>query len=337
LKDALQRNSSGDASAPLRAALVEAMGATRDPGMLETYRAIVDRRSEPVLVRAAALRALGQVPAGGRVSPADAIKGSLTDRDDAIRLEAVRAMRTTADIIYAEYIFDRIKPDSEPNPAIREEAWGVLRNLFDQADPPVLMQWADRAVIRQNLEHRIEIYKAVVKKFIASASDNNLALARQTIGNDLMALSDASAQSGDVDLARARAKEADLYLKPALDYYAPRQPHNQTMITGALIEKRMDALLASADYSAAADFAATQIDQNPANREALGAKLRNEVDRLRGANRASDALALIDAIGKMRAPLAPRDMDFIHGMEQNLRGPRSANGSELRDAVGSGQ
>ena len=31
-------------------------------------------------------------------------------------------------------IFLRIKPDTESNTTIREEAWAVLRNLFDQAD-----------------------------------------------------------------------------------------------------------------------------------------------------------------------------------------------------------
>src|SRR5207237_503670 len=98
-----------------------------------------------------------------------------------------------------------------------------------------------------------------------------------------------------------------------------------------------DALLASTDYSGADDFASMQIEQNPAKREVLGAKLRNEVDRLAQAGRTNDALRLIDAINAMRSKLAPRDLDFIHSIELTLRGPRSANGNALQDVVGSGQ
>jgi HEAT repeat protein len=355
LRDALQRNTaSGNGSVPLRAALVDAMGATRDPAMLDTYRAIVERPAEPVPLRAAALRALGQLSPGGRVSPAEVIKGSLNDRDDSIRLEAVRAMRTTADVLYAGYLFDRIKPETERNPMVREEAWAVLRNLLDQADTRTLSSWADVAVIREAPERRIEINKALLKKYIAAADDGNAASVRQNIGQDLMKLSASAAAAGDTELAKARAKEADLYFKPALDFYAARHAQNQAMFTGALMEFRMEALLASGDYPAATDFAVIQIAQDPANGDILGAKLRNEVDRLAKAGRGADALQLIDAINGMRVKLPRLDLDRIHQIETALHSsggndggtsgpqsppptPRSASGSPQRDVVGSGQ
>jgi HEAT repeat protein len=342
LREALAKRPSSSGGVPLRAALVDAMGATRDPGMLETYRAIVQSRGEPVPVRAAALRALGQLgPAAGRASPADAIVGSLNDRDESIRLEAVRALRGTADIIYAEKIFDMLKPEREPNANIRDAAWEVLRNLFEQTNSNTLRSWADRALITQAPERHMEIYAVLLKRAIAQNDDDTLATVRQTIGEDQMKLSEAAARAGDAETAKERAKKAaDLYFAPALDYYASKHPSNQaTMITGALIERRMDALLAAAEYTSAAGFASDYIARDPANMEALGAKLKNEVSRLQKAGKAGDALKLIDAVNKMRTQIAGHMLDVIHAIERELRAPtpRSASGSNPQDAVGSGQ
>ena len=133
------------------------------------------------------------------------------------------------------------------------------------------------------------------------------------------------------------ANEAARQFEPALDFESRKHANDQTMVMGALIDRLMDAYLLSGDYPRAAEFASAWIEKNAANQEVLGPKLRNEVDRLKQGGRKDDALKLIDAINKMRTPLATRDLDFIRGIDQNLRGPRSASGSELRDAVGSGQ
>jgi hypothetical protein len=107
-----------------------------------------------------------------------------------------------------------------------------------------------------------------------------------------------------------------------------------------LIERLMDAYLLNSDYPRAADFGSACIEKNPANQEALGGKLRNEVDRLRDTRRTDDALKLIDAINSMRVKLPSRVLDRIRVVEQELRSspaaPRSAVGN-VQDAVGSGQ
>src|SRR4030095_7632568 len=105
-----------------------------DPTLRPPYERLA-RRSEPTPVRAAALRALGQLGRpNGQTWPADIIVDALTDPDDAIRLEAVRALKLTADFSHAPSLYERIKPEVEPNPAVRDEAWEVLGNLFVEPD-----------------------------------------------------------------------------------------------------------------------------------------------------------------------------------------------------------
>jgi hypothetical protein len=147
-------------------------------------------------------------------------------------------------------------------------------------------------------------------------------------------------KAADLELAKTRAGEASKYFELALEYYRSKHGNDQDMTTGALTERLMDAYLLTGDYNKATDFAANSIAINTANQEAMGTKLRNEVDRLRRDGKVDDALKLIDAINEMRTQLATPVLDFIHQVEQELRvrspAPRSAIGN-IQDSVGSGQ
>ena len=292
---------------------------------MENYAQLVNpRRNEAVPVRAAALRALGQL---GTPAAANIIVDSLADPDETIRLEAVRALRPTADYSHSERLYEHLK---DSNPDVRQESWAVLRNLFDQADNAALTRWAERSSIKEEPDRRIEIYEILAKRLFAQKDLAQLATVQQNIGEDKMKLSDAAAAAGDFDLAKARAGEADKRFESALQFLQSRG-NNQDMATSAVMERRMDALLVSGDYPGATGFAADCINRNAANTDPMGAKLRSEVARLRGAGKVDDALKLIDAIKKMNPPLAGKFLDFIQEMEQDLRtrapAPRSAIGS----------
>jgi HEAT repeat protein len=333
-----RRNEPG--TVPLRAALVDAMGAMKDPSLRDAYAALV-RRGEPQPVRLAALRALGQLGRpGGQTWPADIVVDALSDPDDAIRLEAIRALRTTADFSHAERLYEQLKSQTN-SAALREEAWGVLRNIFAEADKQRLQFWADRR-FRDEPERRVEILKVLAERLIKDKDLPQLALVQQNIGEDLMKLSAAAAGGGDADAARKDAGLANQYFANALEFYRSQNKSDQDMVTSGLIEKRMEAFLATADYKEAAAFAATCIANYPSNQDLVGPKLRNEVDRLRNEHRAADALKLIDAIDDMNPPLAAKFSDFIHQIEQELRSsnsapvPRSAIGN-IQDTPGNGQ
>jgi hypothetical protein len=104
------------------------------------------------------------------------------------------------------------------------------------------------------------------------------------------------------------------------------------MTTSALVEQRMDALLASRQYEKACAFAADSIAANRGNQERMGPKLRNEVDRLRDKQQFDEALRLIDAIKSMNPKLENPSKGQIDAMEQAIRQrqpatPRSAGGA----------
>ena len=340
LRAALEKRAAvGPGTVPLRAALVDAMGALKDPNFRGVYEKLV-RPPEPVIVRRATLRALGQLGRPNRETwPADIIVGSLGDQDDSIRLEAVHALQTTADFNYAESLYALLK---DVNPTLREDAWTVLRALLDEADNTTLARWADRAGVKENLDWRIDVLGILAKHLEAQQNLKDLATVNQNIGDAQMTLSDNASKAGDLDTARRRARTAEIVLDKALGYYRSKNPNNQqNMTTSALIERMMDARLASGDYPKASDFASASIAQDPSNLEAMGMKLRNEVDRLSRDGRTDDALKLIDAINKMNPQLASPYIDKIHQAEQGLRGqipapPRSAIGN-IQDVIGDGK
>jgi HEAT repeat protein len=326
LRDALQAQHAAPGSAAVRAALVDAMGALQNPELRMVYTPLL-RPTEPPIVRRAALRALGRLE---QPWAAEIIVNSLDDADDDVRLEAVNALDTTANFTQAEKLYSIVKSPTE-KPAIRQRAWTVLRKLFTDpsASNEALYRWADR--FKEEPERRIEILTVLRDRHTAARDLRDLATVQQNIGEDLMKLADAAARQNDLDRARTSAEEADKYFEQALGYYRNQNP----MVTSALMERRMDALLLSRQYSKATGFAATSISADAGNQEAMGRKLRNEVDRLRTAKRYSDAVALIDAVNAMNPRLAEPFASSIKTIEAEVRQHLSAGPGA--SAVGSGR
>ena len=314
LRDTFNSRSAGPGLVPFRAALVDAMGTLHDPELSNLYPRLLGP-GESVAVRCAALGALGKTRQSWA---ADIIANALDDPDDEVRLVAINALDTTANFTQAEKLYSILKSPSE-KPNIRQRAWEVLRNRFPDPSAPIesLNTWADR--FRDDPERRIEILQALATRLAAAKDDANLATVRQNIGEEKMKLSDAAAHANDTQTAIARTKEADTYFDQALQYYYSKHSPDQDMIISALLERRMDALLASKQYTAAAQFATASIARNPSNEEAMGRKLRYEIDRLRTAKLYNDAIQLIDAVKQMKPPLAEQFMNSIKNIETDVR------------------
>jgi HEAT repeat protein len=314
LRQALDR-ATGAGTTDFRAAVVDAMGALKNDNLDKDFGNLL-RPDEPVPVRRAALRALGQLgKPNGQAGPAEMIvQNSLHDPDDTVRQEAVRALRGTADFSHAEALYELTRPGTtEKSPAVRDEAWGVLRNLF--ADPTAtnnqLSTYADR--FKADPDRRIEVLRVLAERLTPlndAASQSQLASVRMNLGAEYMTLAGRAAQRTDLDAAAKQqavidnAKQADIYFDLALKYYRAKDPRDEQMTTSDLIERRINALLTSKQYGPAADFAAGSIGANPANQEAMGRAIRGELDRLNKAGAFDDALRLIDAVKKMNPPLA---------------------------------
>jgi hypothetical protein len=327
LRTALEARSGSSGAAPLRASLIDAMGTLQDPDQRLVYANRL-RSSEPPLVRRAALRALGKLeqPWAAEIIANNA----LDDPDDEVRLEAVNALDTTANFTQAEKLYSIVRaPGEKPN--IRQRAWAVLRNRFSDpgASNDALYRWADR--FKDEPERRIEIWQVLRDRHTAAKDLRDLATVQQNIGEDLMKLADAAARDNDTDRARARAEEADKYFEQALSYYRGTNP----MVTSALMERRMDALLLSRQYSKATDFAASSISNDAGNQDAMGRKLRNEIDRLRTARQYADAVALIDAVNQMSPHLAEPFASSIKTIEAEVRQHTTAG--QGASAIGSGR
>lgn len=328
----------GAGTIALRAAMVDAMGALQDPNLRGTYTRIL-RSGDAVAVRCAALRALGQLgKPNGQTWPADLIAGSLSDPDETVRLEAVKALRTTADFGYAEAVYQRTsRQTSETSDKVRAEAWVVLQGLFpdEKASVKDLNYWADR--FKDDPGRRIVVLQVLAKRL--AGQPDPLASVQMNIGQELMRLSERASENGDAEVARARAVEADFYIEPALRYLRSKHPNDQDMTTGDLVQKRIKALLAAKRFDDAAAFAAGSIAISPSNQESMGPQLRNTVERLSKSN-PEEALRLISAIDKMDPKLADQFLDPIKRIEQQIRGgntePRSVGGKG-EDAVGSGR
>lgn len=325
----------GPGTVALRAAIVDAMGALQNPNLRGTYTRVL-RPNEAVAVRCAALRALGELgKPNGQTWPADLIDDSLSDSEEAVRLEAVRALKTTADFGHADALYDLVKrQSSETSERVRAEAWGVLQGLFadEKASNEQLNRWADR--FRDEPLRRIAVLQVLVKR-LANQPDA-LAAVQQNLGEALMKLSNDAAAAGDYELARTRAEEADAQFDPALKYYRSKNPTDQDMTTSALVAQRIDALLAAKKFDDAVSFAAGSISISPSNQESMGPRLRNSVDRLSKSN-PDEARRLIEAINKMNPKLADQFLDPIKRIDQQLRGgntaPRSAGGKG-EDSIG---
>ncbi len=282
----------------LRRALIDAMAPLRRGELLAEFIALLNPREQPE-VRRAVLRAMGELRDR---RAADVIAQALNDDDAQVRLEAVNALGKTATFEHAESLYRLLQPTVEPDEAVRIAAWNTLASLFDSAPREQLAGWPDR--FRDAPERRLTVLKSLAGKYLKDKELDRLAFVRQSVGESLMQL--------------GRPEEAAPYFKEALDHWRQR---GQLMSVQALIAQRMDALLKAGKFDLVADEASELIAADPSQQEIIGAKLRDQAERLRDADDPAslrNALELIAQTAKMKTPLAGRYAQDLRDIERQV-------------------
>ena len=306
LKGTLEDLPPGPGTLALREAIVDAMVPLRESTLMPTFYRLL-RETTSVRVRWAALRALGEI---GDPRSADTIAGYLEDRENGVRLEALRALgnlktpgvsRETSAADHAEEIYKRMNPTFETDPSVREQAWAVLQPAFSGIALEQLPTWADR--FEKDPARRIIVLRAMVERYDKPQDADPLAAARQRLG---VALMDAN-----------QPTEAAKAFKPALDYWQARNPEH--MVTEQLVEQYLKSLLLSRQYAEAVSLAGELVKTRISYQQTAGANFRAELDRLHQTGRNPECLALIEQIRKMTPPLAPLYQEAINSIELEIR------------------
>jgi HEAT repeat protein len=298
VQNVLNQRASAAGTASFRAALIDALGPLRIPALRTTFSRML-QPDQPPPVRCSAAAALGDLQ---QPWAADILVGSLDDPDPTVRIAVLDALKQCATFEHAERIYGVLR-DPNQKPAVRQKAWETLVTLFPKAEPQQLALWADRFMGPDEHQRRYIILKQEADQLAARGDAANLAAVQQNIGKELQALD--------------HPDQAAEYLDKALQYYKSKGGPQVTIIT--INQQEMDALLASAQYQKACDFAAKAIADSPENQEAMGIALRNAVDRLQTQKKYDAATTLIRAIKTMNPPLADQYMDYIRDFERQIQ------------------
>lgn len=298
LVETIDTTAGRSAATGLRESAVEALGPLRDPAMINVFTRLLGPNESP-RIRRAALRGLAELR---DPNTADTIANSLDDRSDSsVRMQAVIALGATATFAHAEKLWRLMDPAVESDPAVREQAWRVLQNLFASTPKEQLAQWADR--FRDQPARRLSVQLALRDVLEKEKDEVQLAVVRQNIGETYMKLN--------------QPAEATPYFKAALDYY--RASRARDMVVEGLVGQYLDSLLGSRKYAEACKFAAESIAENPSDQQTMGSRIRTKVERLRDEGAADDALLLIGEALKMSPPLAARYVNDLESIREDLQ------------------
>jgi tetratricopeptide (TPR) repeat protein len=166
----------------------------------------------------------------------------------------------------------------------------VFLSLLPSASEQQLARLARGFKTDRDREMRVAILQALAARLEERGDVENLALQRQTIGDDLLKL--------------GKAADAVPYLQKAMEYFEKQGAGG--VVTETLIGQLLDAHLMAKQYAEAAAFGAHTLSRDPSQQGTVGPKLKQEADRLQAAGRSDDAIALIDAALAMNPPLVPR-------------------------------
>jgi HEAT repeat protein len=298
LRGILDQTPEGAGAASLREAIAEALVPLRDPEMVPTlYRLL--REAGSTRIRWAALRALGEL---GDPKAADTIARYLEDRESGVRLEAVRALAKTSAPEHAEELYRRMNAVEEIDPAVREEAWNVLKTTF----PKLPLEQLPSFWVKQfsaDPAKRLVVVRAWVDQLATTNNPGQLASARQVLGATLLEL--------------GQPADAAVQFRLALDYFLGAG--NQEMVVEQLVNQYLLSLLRARDYTTAQTFASELLGQKTAYQQTVGVLLRNEVRRLGDERRWADVMTLSETAQRITPTLAPRYLEEIATIEKDAR------------------
>ena len=311
LRDALERRTTPQQNAALRETLIGAMGPLRQGELLPLFTGMLaERRGESLEVRRLAIGAIGEIAdprsAGVLITPLD-------DRDQRIRLAAVQALALNPALAEnAEALRDRLDPQREPSPEVREAAWRALSSVFPQLSVQQLNIWAER--FKDNAERRKLVLQALRDQQLRDRDEDGLATSRTQLGEVLMKLKEFPNAAEQFRLAREYKKTQNVPAA-ALDQ---------------LMRAQMEALLYARDFDAVATFASQMSTESAENIPVVSGLIWREAQRLRDAGEFQAALDLIVAARNVKPPLSERVQGELATIEKEINARKTQqNGATI--------
>jgi HEAT repeat protein len=274
----------------LRAAIFDAEAPLQDPEMYQTFAAAAlnaERNTPPVRIAAVrGLHSLADSPA--RDSAAATLKNVMhNDTDGSVRLEAVKAVSDLGTLaVDGDALYERMRPDTEPDSSVRNASWSALLNLCGRADvtPDAIQRgWIEHELIRSDPAKRLALEKILRDKLTAQG------------GNDpktLEQLANVQQDIGGLCRDMGQWSEAIANYRSALEYWLnhPGPETTRAEISGQLV----NALLKSGNYPEAVRFANQRITADDQEQHDMGQAIRDEVQRLQKTGDVNNAKQLAD-------------------------------------------
>jgi HEAT repeat protein len=309
------KTSAQPGSQSLRAAIVGALAALKDPQLLQTFQSLLDP-AEPQKVRINAIIGLGNLQ---NSDVSDSIAAFLDDPDPDIRRSAVQALGTFPQPIYITNLLSTMNKDADDS--VRAAAWQVLQGWMSSLDEHDLATLADAlksAAPDQRLSALLALRDRIMKEIQDSTDDSKrqtlteaLAVQRQNVADCMMDL-------GQFDSAVEQYQDA-------LNYW--KQNGGKPDVIDTLNGNVTDALIKGQKYTDAASFASSVIQQygnDPTMKftlETIGREFLLAAENLTASQDPADAdraAALFAAIDKMNPPLTGSYHEHLTDLEEQL-------------------
>lgn len=304
-----------NASADVRVAALDALGALQDPELpaLAQNLLAVNQPDPSVLVRQAALRALGALNGPAAAESAELITRTLRNenREPSVRWAALDALARVGNLpehggLLLEYTQRQVELD-ENN---RLKAWESFKAILPRATPAQLNR--ERATLRGDAGRLAVVLEELCRQLEQSPRQND----KEDLANFRVELGEVYMRQDPPQPAKAVTS-----FRAALDYYFRRGAGES--VTVPLIQQLMGAYLATTDYVQAVTFAEEMLVRDQRLQDIVGPAIRNEADRLRQNNeRRRAAMQLIDEALKMNPPLEERFQRDLQLIRQEIALPQ---------------
>lgn len=278
-----------------------ALGALRDQSLQGLFLDLV-RPSEPVRVRAVALRALANLP-----DPSQVIQfiASLLNADEPeIRLAAVQALGELPQP-RPDYMSNLVERMNDSKPEIRAAAWAALQKWLGES-----MAESDLKILADELggdpAKQLQVLQTLADRLGRDVQNASSDQQRQDAAGHL---AEQQQNIGDLKMRlNMPADAAEQYLA-ALKFWQ-LNPNTSPEVIQRLSSEVVTAYLEARNWTAAANFASQAIKQYSAQMppimEMVGAPFKLKADQLLGSSAPGafdDATAFFAAVDKMDPPL----------------------------------
>jgi HEAT repeat protein len=304
-----QQRANEPGGAAFRAATIEAVGALRDKRLAKGLLGLLSLDNTEQ-IRSAALHGLASL--GDRDTSFQISQWLSNEPSAAVRADAIAALGSTSTFeLAADFLYHYMSPSTEPDPAVRDQAWRVFQSKLDTAvNIPALQRWADE--FKNDPPRRLLVLLKLNEKLQRDMQWEQLAENQQNTGETYM-----DPKIGD-------PAKAAIQFELALNYWQGKQA--PAVATATLVPQALKALLAARDYDKATAFAAKQIARDPAQQTEIGPDLKNAVNQLHDdglrandGQKLRDGVKLAEDILKMQPPLVERSQDDVRSLMQEMQ------------------